>query len=85
MNLKNAFIVLILLVASSFHTCFAESESKKSINFEDELIEGINRKPLDSFNQLSEQDRKKKDHLYHKRSGFNDRDRILNLETGGFQ
>jgi hypothetical protein len=53
------------------------SKRSKSINFEDELVEGINRKPLDSFNQISEQNRKNMNHLYRKRAGFADRDEQL--------
>ena len=49
-------------------------------NFEDELVEGINRKPLDAFNQISERNKKAKNHLYKKRSGFTDRDETLLTE-----
>ncbi len=44
---------------------------QKIIDFEDELIEGINKRPLDSLSQISERNRKnKKTHLYRKRIGF---------------
>jgi hypothetical protein len=43
----------------------------KVIDFEDEVVEGVNRKPLDSLNQISERNgHKKKPHLYRKRGGF---------------
>lgn len=43
----------------------------RSIDFEEELIEGVNKKPYDSLNQISERDkRKKKPHLYNKRGSF---------------
>lgn len=58
----------------------ADGKRSTSINFEDEMIEGINRKPLDSVNQLSESNRKGKQHLYHKRAGFSDRDQLLTNE-----
>lgn len=68
------FLIIILLSSTSYST---ESKRSKSINFEDELVEGINRKSLDSVNQLSEIDQNQKKHLYSKRSGFVDRDRLV--------
>lgn len=45
--------------------------SQKVIDFEDETIEGLNKRPLDSLSQISEKDkRRRKPHLYRKRSGF---------------
>jgi hypothetical protein len=45
--------------------------SQKVIDFEDETIEGLNKRPLDSLSQLSEKDkRKRKPHLYRKRASF---------------
>ena len=72
------FLTLFLLQSS----VFAQESGKrsKSINFEDEMVEGINRKNLDSFNQISEQTGKNKNHLYRKRAGFNDRDLSLLTE-----
>lgn len=44
---------------------------KKVIDFEGELVEGVNRKSLDSLSQISESKRKKsKPHLYKKRKSF---------------
>ena len=71
------FTILILLVAPALAQ---DSKRSKSINFEDELVEGINRKPLDAFNQISERNKKSKNHLYKKRSGFSDRDETLLTE-----
>ena len=49
----------------------AESKRQKVIDFDDEVVEGMNKKPLDSLSQLSERDRKRKKlHLYRKRAGF---------------
>jgi len=43
----------------------------KVIDFEDELVEGMNRRPLDSLSQIGENGKKKKKpHLYRKRIGF---------------
>ncbi len=59
-----------------------ETKRSKNLNFEDELVEGINRRPLDSFQQISEIDRDADRHLYKKRSGFADRDEVLLSEMG---
>jgi hypothetical protein len=74
--MKILFILTFIFTSS---LSFAQDDTKRStsINFEDEVVEGINRKPLDSFNQLSEQNGRGKNHLYHKRAGFQDRDEIL--------
>jgi hypothetical protein len=43
----------------------------KVIDFEGDLVEGMNKKPLDSLNQISEADRRRnRPHLYQKRKGF---------------
>ena len=68
------FIFVILISSTSYS---ADHLRSKNINFEDELVEGINRKPLDSVNQLSEFDANQHKHLYRKRSGFVDRDRLV--------
>ena len=44
---------------------------QKMIDFDDELVEGLNKRPLDSLSHLSEAEkRRRKSHLYRKRSGF---------------
>jgi predicted HicB family RNase H-like nuclease len=49
----------------------ASSGRQKVIDFDDETIEGLNKRPLDSLSQISEKDRRKhKPHLYRKRAGF---------------
>ena len=58
-------------------TLGGSSKRSTTINFEDDVIEGINRKPLDSVNQISERDRKNRNHLYKKRAGFLDQDQML--------
>jgi len=57
-----------------------QGKRSTNINFEDEVVEGINRKPLDSVNQISERDKNGKSHLYRKRAGFSDRDQLLTQE-----
>jgi hypothetical protein len=47
------------------------AQRQKVIDFDDETIEGLNKRPLDSLSQISEKDRRRhKPHLYRKRTGF---------------
>ncbi len=71
---KLIIFISMILISSTSHS---QNKRSKNINFEDELVEGINRKPLDSVNQLSELDANRKNHLYRKRAGFVDRDRLV--------
>ena len=54
----------------AFTTAIA-GERSKQLNFEDEVIEGVNRQSAESLTELSEkEDRKTKGHLYEKRLKF---------------
>ena len=58
------------LVVSAFAD-LTDNKRSKVIDFEDEVVEGVNKKPLDSLNQISERNgHTKKPHLYRKRGGF---------------
>lgn len=49
----------------------AGNSRQKVIDFEDDVVEGLNKRPLDSLSQISESERRKrKPHLYKKRVGF---------------
>ena len=74
------FLLLISIYTTPLS--FAENDSKrsKSLNFEDDMIEGINRKNLDSVNQMSEHDRRNFQHLYRKRASFDDLNQELAKE-----
>lgn len=64
-----ALLLFSMLVARSI--CFGAEKRSKVIDFDDEVVEGLNKRPLDSLSQISERDRKKrKSHLYRKRAGF---------------
>jgi hypothetical protein len=70
MSMKSLVLILCLVVALPV---FAKEKSNRAkvIDFEDEIVEGLNKRPLDSLSQISERDRKrKKPHLYRKRAGF---------------
>jgi hypothetical protein len=52
---------------------FAKEGGKRTrvIDFEDEVVEGMNKRPLDSLNTLGDSGKKRrKPHLYRKRVGF---------------
>lgn len=47
------------------------SGSKKSLDFDGEVVEGMNKQPLDSLSQISEQEgARKKKHLYQVRTKY---------------
>ena len=73
-------IGFLLCVILSTETAQATDKVKreKVIDFEDELVEGMNKRPLDSLSQIGDAARRrKKPHLYRKRIGF----RAETLET----
>ena len=73
--MRLVLITFSLLIALTSQEAFAapnaQSKSQKVIDFEDETIEGLNKRPLDSLSQISEKDkRRRKPHLYRKRTSF---------------
>lgn len=77
------FIVTILLMLASLPVFSGERSSK--IDFEDVLVEGVNKQPLDSLSQLSDENGHKKYRLYRKRAGFKDLHEPLLIELGNLQ
>src|SRR5579885_2996725 len=68
---QGTFIALILAVTAPALAGTGAGKHEKVIDFEDEVVEGMNKRPLDSLSQISERDRKhRKPHLYRKRGGF---------------
>lgn len=63
-----------LTLLGLFATSSAAGEKarrQKVIDFDDEVVEGLNKRPLDSLSQISERDkRRKRSHLYRKRGSF---------------
>ncbi len=62
----------VLIITTLLLSSLSQANSRsKVIDFEDELIEGVNKQPLDSLSQISEANRRRKKlHLYRKRVGF---------------
>jgi hypothetical protein len=72
-NLPRLFIFLLCFstLGISPATVYAEKSRQKVIDFDGDVVEGVNKKPLDSLTQVSEKEkRRRKIHLYHKRRGF---------------
>lgn len=60
------FAVLLMSLQSAH-----SADRQKVIDFEDTVVEGMNRQALDSVTQLSERERRKRrSHLYKKRESF---------------
>lgn len=63
--------LLLLLMAAAASAEPRQGKRQKVIDFDDEVVEGLNRRPLDSLNQVSEREkRRRKSHLYRKRASF---------------
>jgi hypothetical protein len=68
---KICCLLSLVLMTGLASADLTSNKRTKVIDFEDEVVEGVNRKPLDSLNQISERNgHKKKPHLYRKRGGF---------------
>ena len=71
MNMKTIKATFLLFALTLSLTASSTDKRQKVIDFEDEVVEGLNKRPYDSVSQLSEKDgKRKKIHLYRKRAGF---------------
>ncbi len=78
-------LIAVIVFLGMTHSPFAGDRSQV-IDFEDEVIEGLNKKPLDSLSQISERDRKRRQfHLYRKRAGFSSETQELLREVRYYQ
>jgi hypothetical protein len=66
------FIIALFLLATPALAADKGQGRTRVIDFEDQLVEGVNRQPLDSLSQLSDEKKRRKYHLYKKRAGFRD-------------
>lgn len=64
-----ALMVCIALMGMS-DSAWAKGSREKVIDFEDEVVEGLNKRPLDSLQQISDARKKNRPHLYRKRGSF---------------
>ena len=66
-----SLICFLLCIESTQAAPKPPSERSKVIDFDGDLVEGMNKRPFDSLNQVSEAQKKRKGaHLYRKRKGF---------------
>ncbi|MBS1985421.1 MAG: hypothetical protein JST16_14745 [Bdellovibrionales bacterium] len=69
--MRHLLLIVLIIAAIGEIAARAESGRTKVIDFENSVVEGINRQPYDSLNQVSDaQKRKNRPHLYRKRAGF---------------
>lgn len=81
-----AAVIALLALVPSAPAKERKGAETQVIDFEDELIEGLNKSPLDSLSQISEQEGKKnRIHLYKKRVGFKSETRESLRELRYFQ
>ena len=81
---------LLVLLVSCLFVAWANADEviskKKTIDFDAEVIEGINKQPLDSLNQISEKEKKvQKPFLYNLRSAFDDENDQTIRELSGLR
>ncbi|NCN28385.1 hypothetical protein GW915_12530 [bacterium] len=79
--MKALFLGIVLSLSV---TAIAGSRETK-IDFEDALVEGVNKQPLDSLSQLSDDSASRKYRLYRKRGGYKDLHDALLLEMRNSQ
>jgi len=64
-------LILGVIASGTGYSVLADPQREQKLDFEDELVEGLNKKPYDSVAQISDKDRKKNgSHLYWKRVHF---------------
>ncbi len=64
--------ILILILSASLVSVAALAVPKRSkvIDFENEVVESMSKRPLNSLSQVERDRNRKSPHLYRKRSGF---------------
>ena len=70
-------LVFLFLAALALPGGARADERSKNIEFENEVIEGENRRGMDSLTQISEGADNKKTRLYEKRQSFQDENQEL--------
>ena len=77
--------LLTLFVALASLQALIADDRATVIDFEDEVVEGVNKKPLDSLSQVSEKGGRNGVHLYRKRAGFRSENEALLKELSTSQ
>lgn len=75
---------LILLFTNYVYATDA-SQSSKNLEFEGEVLEGMNKAPVDSMENVARNDKVKKNHLYKKRTSYLKEMKTVAKEIGSSQ
>jgi hypothetical protein len=67
MKQLSTIAIFILLVAQ---TALGADKRSRTIDFDEALVEGVNRRPLDSLSHIADDAAMKNKHLYRERKGF---------------
>lgn len=73
MKIPSTYLILVTLILglTTSSSAWGEKKRQKVIDFDDEVIEGVNKRPFDSLSHISDAEKnRKKSHLYRKRGGF---------------
>lgn len=78
-------LMLMLMLAAGVALAEKKQEDrKKAIDFEGDVVEGLNKQPLDSLNQINEGDSgRRKNHLYRRTKSFREENRELVRDIAG--
>ncbi|MBI2711620.1 MAG: hypothetical protein HYX41_01985 [Bdellovibrio sp.] len=68
--LGSALLVSPTEASASDGKSHSKSDRQKVIDFEGDLVEGVNKRPWDSLSQISDKNARRRAHLYQKRRGF---------------
>ena len=79
MIMKAAFIIALLFMAQA---SYAESQRSKQLDFEDNVVEGMNKNPLDFLEHVAKKDGKGQMPLYKKRTNFRNEMKSVSHELG---
>ena len=76
----------LLAIVLCFEAKAKPTENRnKNIDFEDDLVEGLNKQPLDSLSEVLERQKSKKKHLYRKKKNFKEENKQTLREMRYFE
>lgn len=71
-----------LILSASFSLSTHADDRKQKLDFDDAVVEGLNKKPLDSLSQLNQNRKRNATHLYQKKTNFDAENQISVVEAG---
>lgn len=80
---KTALVIIICLLPLSALSADFDGSRKKALDFDESLVEGVNKRPLDSLSQIAENEKNRRGlHLYWIRDNFNSQNQRSLKEIG---